>query len=154
VLVPVTRTGSGIGVRIVDIASPDAIAIGELVPIVPRRKGPLLIGAATAGCAGDARTGAPLEGERLKKINPEAAAHGKSSTVAGSEFGISPEQDALGAGPDAKVYIVGAVLLEEVAIAVAHKTATAIAELKESAVLVGSVGFLEFTDRGRLIRKT
>lgn len=90
----------------------------------------------SAGSAGDAGAGAALEGEGLEEIDAKTATHEEAASVAGGELGISPEKDALGAGPDAEIDVVVTILLEEIAVAVAHEAARALRELKKGSLLV------------------
>src|ERR1700723_2966944 len=88
----------GIGVRIVEFSAPYAVGIEVLFPIPSRAQRGVGVGATAAR---NSRSTAPFEGERLHDLDAFRSAELEGSRVAGGENRVGPQQEALGAGPDA-----------------------------------------------------
>src|ERR1035441_10579872 len=118
------RLDCDLGIRVVELPAPDAIGIQVLLPIPARAQRGVGIGAAAARPRWHpTRSTPPLEGERLHDLGPARSAKLEASRAAGGENWVSPQQQALRAGPDAPADVEAAVYAQLVGLAVAGKAA-------------------------------
>src|SRR5579864_1298209 len=118
-----------IGFGVIQMASPDAITIGVLLP-VPTWIERLVGVSATPAC--DAGTAPPFEGKRLHDLYPIAPAEGKGARVSRGGERVAPNQEALRAGPDTVQHTPLAIFAQQVAIAITQKAARTCAELHQA----------------------
>src|ERR1039457_6136511 len=120
------RLDCDLGIRGVELPAPDAIGIQVLLPIPARAQRGVGVGAAAARPRWhQARSAPPLEGEWLHDLDAARSAELEGSRVAGGENWVSPQQQALRAGPDAPEDVEAAVFAHQVGVAVAGKAAGA-----------------------------
>src|SRR5271157_5419036 len=126
-----------LGVRIVELLAPDAVGGEILLPIPARAQRSIGVGAAQALPGGRHTRSAPaLEGERLHDLDAGRPAELEGPRVTGGEDRVGPQQQALGAGPDAPEDVEAPIFAHQVGVAVAGKTAGAGAQSHQATVMV------------------
>ena len=106
-----------VGVRVVEQPAPEPVGVGVLLPVVAAEpEGRVGVRVAPARLPGVL---ASLEEQRLAELHAQGAPDGAEASVAGGQDGVTPQQEALGARPEAEDQAEIAILAEEVAVAVA-----------------------------------
>src|SRR5690606_28800259 len=109
-----------VGVGVVEKTAPKAVGVAVLSPVLPvQLESRVGVRVAAALLTGALPT---LEREWFAKLDAERPSDRAQPAISGGELRVAPQQDALGAGPDAEQHVEVAVLAQKVAVAVAGKT--------------------------------